>query len=189
MAKAKTIQLKQGAGTTDYAKVSARVAEFHKANKQNTILTSYEFKEGFVIFKATVTSYKEDFAHEYTGHSFGKIGALKAFEKLETIAVGRALAFAGFLSDGEIASNEEMVKYEEQQSSIDPTDAIKAIKEAKSLEELQTVWKKLKPEERADKEVELVKNNLKEEFESFNQDVAEEIDTIQHEDPQPGTEI
>jgi len=32
----------------------------------------------------------------------------KDFEKQETIAVGRALAFAGFLSDGEVASYEEM---------------------------------------------------------------------------------
>lgn len=177
--KASTIKLKQGNTQVEYAKVSARVAEFHKANKQVTISTSYEFKEGYVIFKATVVPDSSKPETKFDGHSFGKIGALKAFEKLETIAVGRALAFAGFLSDGEIASSEEMFKYEESQTTVDNTKALEILKESKSLEELQKVWKKLKPEERADKQVEDLKNNLKQEFDVFNQD-AQSVE--QHED-------
>ena len=44
---------------------------------------------------------------------------MKSFEKLESIAVGRALAFAGFSADGEIASFEEMEEYEKKPSKIE----------------------------------------------------------------------
>ncbi len=91
-------------GGVDYAKVAARSAEFHRDNETCEVATSCEFKEGHVLFTATVTTKKGMF----TGHSLGKIGRQKAFEKLETIAVGRALAFAGYLTDGGIACAEEM---------------------------------------------------------------------------------
>jgi len=87
-----------------YAKVAARSAEFHADNKECSIQTTCEFKEGFALFSAKVETKKGIF----TGHSMGKVGQQKAFEKLETIAVGRALAFAGYLADGEIATYEEM---------------------------------------------------------------------------------
>lgn len=102
--KAKTMSL-QG---QDYAKVSSRLAEYHKAEKEPAIETSYQFDNGYLITTATVHAKGGTF----TGHSFGKVDKVKAFEKLETVAVGRALAFAGFLADGEIASYEEMEDYE-----------------------------------------------------------------------------
>ena len=37
-------------------------------------------------------------------------GRQKQFEKQETIAVGRALAFAGYLASGDIATAEEMAE-------------------------------------------------------------------------------
>jgi len=89
-----------------YAKVSARLKEFHADNQSCSVETSVEFKEGHVLFAAKVTCGRGVF----TGHSLGKTGAVKQFEKQETIAVGRALAFAGYLSSGEIASFEEMVE-------------------------------------------------------------------------------
>lgn len=92
-------------GNFDYAKVSARSAELHKDNETCGIETSCEFKDGHVLFSAKVTTKKGTF----TGHSLGKVGGQqKQFEKQETIAVGRALAFAGYLATGEIASYEEM---------------------------------------------------------------------------------
>jgi hypothetical protein len=110
----KTINLKGKA----YAPVSERVAQFHRDHRSGDIQTSYEFKEGYVIFKATIcwTPTIEgdkdiDVSRTFTGHAFGKIGTEKAFEKLESVAVGRALAFAGYLAGGEIASYDEIEKY------------------------------------------------------------------------------
>jgi hypothetical protein len=87
-----------------YSPVSARVEQFHKDHADGQIRTRYEFKEGYVIFRATV-SYGE---RKFNGHAFGKVGTEKAFEKLESVAVGRALAFAGYLAGGEIASYDEI---------------------------------------------------------------------------------
>jgi len=94
----------------DYAKVSSRLAEYHKAEKEPAITTSYQFDSGYLITTAIVHAKGGTF----TGHSFGKVDKAKSFEKLETVAVGRALAFAGYLADGEIASYEEMQDYEIQ---------------------------------------------------------------------------
>ena len=101
--KAETIKIGGGA---DYAKVSTRLNEFHRDNAKGSIDTTCKFEDGYVLFSATVACEKGTF----TGHSMDKIGGRqKQFEKQETIAVGRALAFAGYLSDGSIASYEEMV--------------------------------------------------------------------------------
>jgi len=100
--KVETISIGKG---VNYAKVAARSAEFHKDNEQCSVETTCEFKEGYVIFHAKVTTNKGTF----TGHSMDKVsGRQKQFEKQETIAVGRALAFAGYLASGDIACAEEM---------------------------------------------------------------------------------
>ena len=100
--KIETIEIGKG---VHYAKVAARLAEFHRDNETCAIETSCDFKEGWVIFTAKVTTKKGAF----TGHSMDKVqGKQKQFEKQETIAVGRALAFAGYLASGDIATYEEM---------------------------------------------------------------------------------
>lgn len=104
MPQLKTINL-QG---SEYAKVSSRLAEYHRTEKQPTIRTSYRFDNSYLIVEAIVLSK----GGEFYGHSFGKVDKVKAFEKLETVAVGRALAFAGYLADGEIASYEEMQDFD-----------------------------------------------------------------------------
>ena len=88
-----------------YAQVKDRVEQFHKDHADGNIRTSVKFSEGFGIFRATV-SWGE---RKFNGHSFGKVTDKKAFEKLETASVGRALAFAGYLAGGEIASYDDMV--------------------------------------------------------------------------------
>lgn len=94
-------------GGSDYAKVATRLSAFHEDHIESEIETSVQLIEGkgSVIFEATVKT-----PHgKWTGHSFGKVTpGNKSFEKLETIAVGRALAMAGYLAGGEIASAEEM---------------------------------------------------------------------------------
>ncbi len=99
----------------DYAKVATRVAELHRDHIECDIETSCEFVEGYTVFTAKVTTEKGVF----NGHSLGKsAGQQKAFEKLESIAVGRALAFAGYLASGEIATYEEMADLE---NAVTPT--------------------------------------------------------------------
>ena len=89
----------------EYATVAARSTAFHADNAKCAVETSCEFKEGYVLVSATVTTSKGTF----TGHSMDKPGGRqKQFEKQETIAVGRALAFAGYLASGAIACEEEM---------------------------------------------------------------------------------
>jgi len=121
----KTINLKG----KEYAPVSARVEQFHKDHSDGSITTETTFSDGHVIVKATIT-FGNGLQHgevikvpegstvvsdttlitkrTFTGHAYGKVGTEKAFEKLETTAVGRALAFAGYLAGGEIASYDEM---------------------------------------------------------------------------------
>jgi hypothetical protein len=100
--KAETIDIGKG---VKYAKVASRSAEFHKDNEKCDVETTCDLKDDHVLFSARVTTRKGTF----TGHSLAKIGGRqKQFEKQETIAVGRALAFAGYLADGEIACAEEM---------------------------------------------------------------------------------
>lgn len=171
MARIKTIKL---SGNVDYAKVSARVAEFHKAYKNGCITTQDEFKNEFVIFRATIVLDAEKPERKFTGTSLGKINGIKAFEKLETIAVGRALAFAGFLSDGEIASNEEMANYEETVIQIDNSAAINKLKATKSLTELKTAWLSLTQAERDDEDVAFTKEELKLGYERQKEEVKNE---------------
>ncbi len=105
----KTINLKG----KEYSPVSARVEQFHKDHEDGNITTKQTFKEGYVIFRAQVTFG----GRVFTGHAFGKVGQEKAFEKLETTAVGRALAFAGYLAGGEIASYDEIQEFVDNQKA------------------------------------------------------------------------
>lgn len=116
----KTIRLKGN----EYAPVDERLRAFHQDNPNNSIVTEIEFKEGWVIARATVTPDVSKPERQYNGTSFGQVKLEKALEKLETVSVGRALAFAGYLADGKIASYEEMEKFEETQRSSmpQPTD-------------------------------------------------------------------
>jgi hypothetical protein len=111
--KLKTIKVSGGA---EYAKVAERLKEFHKGNKEVSISTSYNVAETMLVFKAIVIPNIEKPLMFFTGHALGSLKGIKAFEKLETIAVGRALAFAGLLADGDVASFDEMEEYSKEKS-------------------------------------------------------------------------
>lgn len=104
----------------EYAPVSARVEQLHKDHGQCSITTETSFVEKQVVVKAAVTFNDRTF----TGHAYGEVGREKAFEKLETTAVGRALAFAGYLAGGEIASFDEMQEFVNPKDIDLPTDDI-----------------------------------------------------------------
>lgn len=101
----------------DYAKVPQRLLEFRKKYPRSDVITKPEFQaDGMIVFTAKIVKDKADeTSASATGHSYGKQGQEKAFEKLETVAVGRALALLGYLNNGEIATTEEMQEFEEYQ--------------------------------------------------------------------------
>jgi len=116
MAKLNTIKVSGGG---DYAKVAERLKEFHKTYGNGKIETSYNLTEAMICFKTIITPNVEKPERFFTGHSLGKIAGVKAFEKLETISAGRALAFLGLLADGEIASADEMEEYEKAKTKTE----------------------------------------------------------------------
>lgn len=111
MKELKTIQLKG----KDYVMVQERVAYFNDTFKNGSIITSFTPQgEGFV-FQAHVTPDLAKPERYFTGHSYGEVGLEKAMEKLETVAVGRALAFMGIgIVDG-IASADEIDNFHNNQ--------------------------------------------------------------------------
>lgn len=93
-----------------YIPVHTRVQKAHDENENIKILTQYELLgNDTVVFRATVTMVKG----EFSGTSFGKLGKEKALEKLETVAVGRALAFAGYEIQSGLASKDEIDKFQD----------------------------------------------------------------------------
>lgn len=162
MKKSATIDLKG----KEYATVPTRIKEFREACPNGLIETNPEIREdGQVVFTARILKDKANTASgEATGHSIGKLVGDKAFEKLETIAIGRALAILGYMASGEIASSEEMenyLKYQEDLKTEARLEALDKLNSCTSLDELQTIWKSLGTIIK-DKEVENRKNELKE---------------------------
>ena len=106
----KTINL-QG---KEYAQVADRIKEFRTECPRGLIETSHEFIDGGkIIFKTRILKDKANKnSAEATGTALGDIKGVKAFEKLETISVGRALALLGYMASGEVASSEEMEEFE-----------------------------------------------------------------------------
>jgi len=104
----------------DYIGVHTRVEKYHTEHTDKaSILTDFRVDWNIVSFKATITTDKWIF----NWSSFWTIDKEKAFEKLETVAVGRALAFAWYDIKSGIASSEEMeiftAKVEEDEEAKD----------------------------------------------------------------------
>lgn len=162
--------------TFDYAKVSARVAEFNLTHTNGSIRTQYTNENGWTLFRATIIPDVKIPERYFTGTSLGKLGSEKALEKLETIAVGRALAFAGFLSDGEIASSEEMDKYQETITLLEEEEVIDAstqLESAHDFEELKKIWKSF-PQSYRDNAILLnLKNKLKSKYENSSSETTQ----------------
>lgn len=143
MKKLDTIDLKGKA----YATVPTRIKEFRNENPNGLIETKPDIQaDGTVIFSARILKDKANHSSgEATGHAIGKMNGDKAFEKLETISVGRALALLGYMASGEVASSEEMERFMEYQSQQKEEARLEAIQEAanaKTDAEFLTVYKK-----------------------------------------------
>lgn len=140
MSKVETIKY-QG---KDYATVPARLKEFREQNPRASILTAPLYQEdGSLIFKAEIIQDKSDEnSATATGHArytAEEIKRAKAFEKLETVSIGRALSILGYLNDGQIASTEEMDEFENYKADR-VNIAIEELNEAKTLDELKEVF-------------------------------------------------
>lgn len=141
MTKVNTINLKGN----DYATVAERLKKFREECPNGLIATTPNIQDdGQIMFTARVLKDKSNEASgEATGHSLGKNTSDKAFEKLETIAVGRALALLGYLASGEVASSEEMEEFmahKQEQRLNAITLAVEAIEDAKTIDELKEVF-------------------------------------------------
>lgn len=138
-------------GDKDYALVPGRLKQFREDNPRSSIDTEPTYNtDGSVTFKATLI---KDLSDEYSARATGnarysenELKRAKAFEKLETIAVGRALANLGYLNDGQIATTEEMEEFETfKQSKVE--QAIEDIAKAEKRGEFEEILKNLSPEQ------------------------------------------
>lgn len=151
-----------------YAQVKDRLKEFRQDCPNGLIDTSFTIADKFITFKARILKDKsKPESAESTGHAMGENKGAKAFEKLETIAVGRALALLGYAQDGDIASSEEMqefMEYQEGKKAEIIFDAQEKLNAVTTLEELKTVWSALPIE--AKKQLEAQKNQIKAKYEN-----------------------
>lgn len=159
----KTIDLKG----KEYAQVKDRLLQFRNDNPNGSIHTEPSIQQdGSILFKAHIVKDKKDeHSAEATGHALGAAKGDKAFEKLETIAVGRALAILGYASDGEIASSEEMqefFEYKEQQKQALITEMTERLNDCKNIEELKVVWPSVPADVK--KDLEPLKDRLKNKY-------------------------
>jgi hypothetical protein len=163
MAKVKTINL-QG---KEYAQVSDRIKQFREDCPNGLIETDFKQEDGQIIFTARIVKDKaKPESAEATGHALGSIKGQKAFEKLETIAVGRALAMLGYMGSGEIASSDEMEEfYTYRENQIQ--EAIDQLEQASDLEELKRTFLSL-GNQMADKKVIATKDAKKEQLNANN---------------------
>lgn len=121
----------------DYATVPARLKEFRQSNPRASISTEPMAQtDGSMIIRALiVTDRADESSAQSTGsarYSEKEMIAKKAYEKLETIAVGRALSLLGYLNNGDIASSEEMLEFEGFKAEKYETEIAEA-KDVKSL--------------------------------------------------------
>lgn len=180
MKQVKTVEL---GGRIKYAKVADRLCEFRSDNPRSKIWTEHQRTEdGDYIFNAFVWRDKTElveilskgvsreeakFSCDANGTASAnaqKVEREKGFEKLETIAVGRALAMLGYAADGNVASYEEMLEFEEfkrEQAAEAVQNAVEELESAKTVEELKEKFVGLTRELRANDEVLAKKDELK----------------------------
>lgn len=140
-------------GDKDYSLVPARLLKFREANPRGSIKTTPKFNEdGSLEFQAYILKDKADSnSADATGSAFytaKEMQKVKAYEKLETISVGRALSLLGYLNDGQIASSEEMEEFEDYKNN-QQLEAIEAAADKiaiiETLDELREYFKSLPP--------------------------------------------
>lgn len=173
MAKLETMNVSGG----QYAKVATRLKDFREKHPRASLKTTVTpMTDGTMVQAYILTDKADETSADATGTAFytaKQMASAKAFEKLETIAVGRALALLGWLNDGEIASSEEMEEFEamrakkrEEGRQLAVQTASKSLRAAKTFEELRDVFVALPKDVKA--EMEDLKNEMKAKLEKVN---------------------
>lgn len=134
-------------GSKEYKLVPDRLKQFREENPRADIQSKPHWNEdGSCDFMTRITKDRSDpnsargtgWAH----YSAEEMKKPKAFEKLETISKGRALADIGYLNDGQVATTEELEEfYSYKQGKAE--EAITLLESAESLEELRASFTKL----------------------------------------------
>lgn len=137
-----------------YAPVAVRIKEFREHNPRGKIITrDTQTEEGMVKFKAYIWKDRGDYVKDdlesadSTGTALNSTKDKKAFEKLETVAIGRALSILGYMVSGEVASDEEMEMFIDKASKYDQIELEEKIektkvdmKKAKTIDELKLIY-------------------------------------------------
>lgn len=131
--------------TIEYSKVADRVKEFRQDCPFGEITPEIKINGEFIFASAVAIKDRSNQQSALAkGHAIAKItGNDKEFEKLETLAVGRALAFLGYGASGEIASSEEMEEFMEYQKTKKEEEMealIEQVNDIKTIEELRTFY-------------------------------------------------
>jgi len=140
MRKVDTIDLKG----KNYATVADRIVAFREDCPRGsiTILPPEVREDGTIIVGVRVLKDKANEAEsgEATQYAMGEVGKEKIFEKLQSVATGRALAMLGYMASGQIASSEEMEEfneYKEDKLREARVEAIFNIESSKTIDELK----------------------------------------------------
>jgi hypothetical protein len=150
-------------GDKDYALVPDRLKIFREENPRASIETSHELNvDGSIVFKATIVKDRSD-PHSATATGTARYTEVelkkpKAFEKLETVSIGRSLANLGYLNDGQIATTEEMEEWEASQFG----QALEDLKTAKTQTDFKAILSKAKTPEQKQELTPLIQARIKE---------------------------
>lgn len=133
----------------EYATVPQRLLEFRNTHPRSEVVTKPEFQaDGTLVFTARIVKDKGDKnSASATGHSYGKLTGDKAFEKLETVATGRALALLGYLNNGQVATTEELQEFQEYKLG-QFEQVVEEINTATKREQFAAILTKLTPEQK-----------------------------------------
>ena len=162
----------------DYAKVTDRLEAFRINHPNSKILTSYKNENNKTVFKAFLWRDKTELVQSLANGVSKELIYLTAdaeaaaqktitndkdFEKLETMAIGRALSNLGYSSTGKIAESmvSELDKYKDElyQGSVD--SAIDRLQNCKTLDELKANYQALNPVLRIDKTIKVITEEIK----------------------------
>lgn len=162
----------------DYAKVTDRLEAFRINHPNSKILTSYKNENNKTVFKAFLWRDKTEVIQSLTNGVSKELIYLTAdaeataqktitsdkdFEKLETMAIGRALSNLGYSSTGKIAESmvSELDQYKDElyQDSVD--SAIDRLQNCKTLDELKANYQALNPVLRIDKTIKVITEEIK----------------------------
>jgi hypothetical protein len=130
--------------TIDAARVPDRLKAFREDNPKASIKTTPLYQDdGSLLFRAEIIKDRSDeFSAAATGHArytAKELSNTKAFEALETMAIGRALAVLGYLNNGEVATTEEMDEFNQYKENR-LESAIEKLNNAKDIDELKSIF-------------------------------------------------